>query len=378
MEKILCEKELRLELEDREWSFEYTDHDRLIARAIVVDDEGFFYFVRANRDDDFGKATLIETSGGGVEPGEAPDEAILRELKEELGAETEILCKLGVVSDYYNLIHRHNVNNYFLCRVLSFGEKHMTQDEIESFHLSTLKLRYEEAVDEYEKCRDSKLGRLIGNRELPVLKRARELLLKGKSMEIYDISQEVFGCEVYPGDPAPVREKLSDMSDGALYNLTAFSMCAHNGTHADAPYHFYNDGKTINQVSLESFVGFAYVAEHEGEITGCDAEMILKDAAAADPRAAERILVKGKAVLTKEGAEVFAEAGIRLFGNESQTVGPEDAPMEVHLIMLGAGIVLLEGIRLEKVPEGVYILSAAPLNLGGADGAPCRAVLLRL
>ncbi len=196
-------------------------------------------------------------------------------------------------------------------------------------------------------------------------------------MEIYDISQEVFGCEVYPGDPAPCREKLSDMGNGALYNLTALSMCAHNGTHVDAPYHFYNDGKTIDRISLESFVGWSYVAEHEGEITGSDAADILNAAAAADPRAAERILVRGKAVLTKEGAEVFVKAGIRLFGNESQTVGPEKAPMEVHLIMLGAEIILLEGIRLEKVPAGVYLLSAAPLNLGGADGAPCRAVLLR-
>ena len=67
--------------------------------------------MRANRDDDFGKATLIETAGGGVEAGEDLDTAIRRELKEELGADVEILCKIGVVSDYYNLINRHNVNN---------------------------------------------------------------------------------------------------------------------------------------------------------------------------------------------------------------------------------------------------------------------------
>ena len=86
--------------------------------------------------------------------------------------------------------------------------------------------------------------------------------------------------------------------------------------------------------------------------------------------------MKGKAVVTKGAAEVFAEARIMLFGNESQTVGPEDAPREVHLIMLGAEIVLLEGIRLAEVGEGVYLLHAAPLNLGGADGSPCRAVLM--
>lgn len=66
-----------------------------------------------------------------------------------------------------------------------------------------------------------------------------------------------------------------------------------------------------------------------------------------------------------------------LLGNESQTVGPEHAPAEVHLILLGVGVVLLEGIRLDGVAEGNYLLSAAPLNLGGCDGASCRAIMIR-
>ena len=92
--------------------------------------------------------------------------------------------------------------------------------------------------------------------------------------------------------------------------------------------------------------------------------------------AAGRILIKGAAVLTEEAADVFAAASLLLFGNESQTVGPENAPMKVHLKMLGAEIVLLEGIRLDTVREGVWLLNAAPLNLGGSDGAPCRAILM--
>lgn len=162
--------------QDTEWTFTYTDHDRPIARAIVFDLDGFFYFVRAERNDEFGPATLIETSGGGVEPAEDLIHAICRELKEELGADVDVLQKIGVVSDYYNLIHRHNINHYYLCRIRSFGDKHLTQDEVDCFHLSTLKLRFEDAVAEYERCSDSRLGRLVAQRELPVLRRAKEIL----------------------------------------------------------------------------------------------------------------------------------------------------------------------------------------------------------
>ena len=170
------ENEIYIKLKDEEWDFEYTDHDRQIVRAIVFDDSGNFYFVRVDRDDDFGRAVLIETAGGGVENGEDFHSAILRELKEELGVEVEVLCKIGVIDDYYNLIHRHNINNYYLCKITSFGDKNLTQDEIECFHLSTLKLKYEEAVAEYERCSSTKLGRLVANRELPILRHAKTLI----------------------------------------------------------------------------------------------------------------------------------------------------------------------------------------------------------
>lgn len=174
-------KEIKLSLLDEEWPYTYTDHDRHIVRAIVYDEEGYFYFVRADRDDDFGKAKVIETSGGGVEKGEDLYEAIKRELSEELGAKVEVVCKIGVVEDYYNLIHRHNINNFYLCRALSFGEKNLTEDEIDYFHLSTLRLTFDEALGEYEKNLDSRLGRIIRNRELPILLRAKEILEEMKN-----------------------------------------------------------------------------------------------------------------------------------------------------------------------------------------------------
>lgn len=169
---------LNIEIQDTEWEYTYTDHDRMIARAIVFDGEGKLYFVRTHRDDAFGKCSYIETSGGGVEPGEDLKEAIRRELNEELGVTVDIICKLGVVSDYYNLIHRHNINNYYLCRITSFGEKHLMPDEINDFHLSTVKFSYEEAVSEYEKAEKYKLGRLVSARELPILRYAKEIMDK--------------------------------------------------------------------------------------------------------------------------------------------------------------------------------------------------------
>lgn len=195
-------------------------------------------------------------------------------------------------------------------------------------------------------------------------------------MKIYDISQEVFSGQVYPGDPAPEKEMLSIMENGDLYNLTAFSMCAHNGTHIDAPFHFLKDGKTVDAIGLEAFVGMAYVAEHQGTVSGNDAAEIIKKAEKQNPEAAKRILIKGDAEVSLEAAKIFASAEILLLGNESQTVGPEDAPMEVHLMLLSANVILLEGIRLSEVSEGVYFLNAAPLNLSGADGSPCRALLI--
>ena len=193
---------------------------------------------------------------------------------------------------------------------------------------------------------------------------------------LYDISQPVFECDIFPGDPKPERKMICGIENGDLYNLTEFSMCAHNGTHVDAPLHFIRDGKGIGEICLNKFIGKAYVISHEGEVTAQDAAEILDAAAAGD--APKRILIKGRAVVSLEAAKVFAAAGVDLIGNESQTVGPEEAPMAVHLVLLDAEAVLLEGIRLEHVPDGAYLLNCAPLNLGIADGAPCRATLMEL
>ena len=193
-------------------------------------------------------------------------------------------------------------------------------------------------------------------------------------MKIIDISQEVLSCKVYEGDPTPKANKIIDMEDGGVYNLSALSLCAHNGTHVDAPLHFFQDGRSIDEMTLEHFVGECYVAEHSGDVLISDALEILEKARKSG--AEKRILIKGNATGTEEAARVFADAEILLLGNESQSVGPIDSPMAVHKILLSKDIVLLEGIVLDKAREGRYILNCAPLNIKGFEGSPCRAILI--
>ena len=190
-------------------------------------------------------------------------------------------------------------------------------------------------------------------------------------MKIFDISQELFTCSVFPGDMAPTKTQVLKLKNKDVCNLTNLMMCAHNGTHVDAPYHFYEDGKTIDQLDLHKVVGEAQVISFDGELREADVDKLLIDSP-------PRILFKGKTIITLEAAKALNRHGIHLVGVESQTVGPEDAPRDTHLELLGKEVVLLEGIRLMDVPEGTYLLFAAPINLGGCDGAPCRALLVKM
>lgn len=195
-------------------------------------------------------------------------------------------------------------------------------------------------------------------------------------MKLYDISQSVFSGKVFPGDPVPQKDSILSIERGDMCNLTALSMCAHNGTHIDAPRHFINDGRAVDELPLDVFVGKAYVARRHGDIDADAAREILAAAEAADAECAQRILLAGELTVTADAARAFADAQVLLIGNEAQTVGPADAPREVHMTLLGAGAVLLEGIHLDSIAEGAYFLSCAPLCLEGADGAPCRAFLI--
>lgn len=195
-------------------------------------------------------------------------------------------------------------------------------------------------------------------------------------MKIYDISQELITSRVYEGDPRPRAEKIRSIERGDEYNLTALSFCAHNGTHIDAPSHFLREGASVDSIPLYKTVGYASVVSADGEISSEEAMEILALARKHGSDAEKRILIKGSATLTESGAEYFTEQGIYLIATESQSVGPESAPMAVHKILLEKEVVLLEGVRLSGVEDGCYFLSSAPISIAGADGAPCRAILI--
>ena len=187
-------------------------------------------------------------------------------------------------------------------------------------------------------------------------------------MRIFDITQELFSGKVYPGDAAPTYQRVLNISEGAPCNLTELKLGAHNATHLDAPYHFYEDGKTIEQLELSHCIGPCTVASLEGKSTD-EIDFMLS-------QCRKRLLLKGNSLVTLDIAKLMNQHHILLVGVEGQSVGPEDAPREVHLELLGEEVVLLEGLVLAEVEEGDYFLSAAPLKLGGSDGAPCRAVLI--
>ena len=178
---------------------------------------------------------------------------------------------------------------------------------------------------------------------------------------IYDITQEVFTCDVYPGDMRPKFKRIRSFETGDISNASEFAMNAHNGTHIDAPFHRLPNGKGIDELSLEACIGECEVIDYQNK------DRIAKTNA-------KRILLSNCDHISEETARLLVEKGIVFLGAEGLSIGS----CEVHNILLGAEVVVLEGALLKNVPEGVYQLYAAPIKLGGCDGAPCRAVLITI
>jgi arylformamidase len=168
-------------------------------------------------------------------------------------------------------------------------------------------------------------------------------------VEIFDVSVPVrSGMPVYPGDPEVRLERVSESPA-----ISRLDFGVHTGTHVDAPLHFIPGGGGTEQLSLDVLVGPCEVVEGDGF--------------------AERVLIKGAARLEAPSAQAFVDRGVRLLGVDGMSVGDEEA----HEILLGAGVVVVEGLDLSGVEPGRYELYCLPLKLVGSDGSPARAILVR-
>ncbi len=177
------------------------------------------------------------------------------------------------------------------------------------------------------------------------------------------------GTPVYPGDPPVIMEPISAPDGGDRYGLSRLSLGTHAGTHVDPPAHFVPGGATVEALPLEVLIGPALVAE-------AAAGQPVEAATITALPVAERLLLRtGGAPLTEGAARALVARGVRLVGVDGLSVAPDERPGPVHHILLGAGVVVVEGLALAGVTPGAYTLICLPLRLEGGDGAPVRAVL---
>ena len=191
-------------------------------------------------------------------------------------------------------------------------------------------------------------------------------------MRVIDISREILSSEIYPGDPTPKLETIRSFELGDEYALSAIHMGLHNGTHIDAPSHFWADGVDIVGVSNETFLGPCTVIEvNEEMVTGAYVERYF-------PPNAKRVIIKsnGKAVLHESAATALAYMGYILVGTDNISIEDLEGDGRTHRALLGDNISILEGLNLKEVKQGEYFLVAPPLKIAGAEAAPCRAFLI--
>ena len=205
-------------------------------------------------------------------------------------------------------------------------------------------------------------------------------------MPFIDISLPIReGMIVYEGDPGISIGSAASMERGDPANVSSLKLGSHTGTHMDAPLHFIEGAKSIDTVPLEVLIGPALVLE-------VDADRLIEPQHLTDARIAkhERVLLKTRnsklwdrqsferqyVSLSLDGARSLIERGVKLIGIDYLSVegfGVQGHP--VHKTLLGAGIVIVEGLDFRKVTPGIYELYCLPLRIAGGDGAPCRAIL---
>ena len=193
------------------------------------------------------------------------------------------------------------------------------------------------------------------------------------SIEMIDISRDMLTCEIYPGDPEARLEKVRRIRSGDEYNLSRLVTGLHNGTHIDAPLHFFDDGDSVDALDLDAFVGPCTVVETPAVLlTGAEVEKLF-------PRVCDRVLIKGKGrtFLHPSAASEIAFRGCKLLGIDAPSIETTNSDGGAHRFLLGEGVALLEGLDLSEASEGEYFLAAQPVLIGGAEAAMCRAILIK-
>ena len=210
-------------------------------------------------------------------------------------------------------------------------------------------------------------------------------------MTIYDISLTISpSLPTWPGDPGLTLEQFESMDKGAHANVTSMSSSVHLGTHVDAPHHFLNDGRTVENLPLDVLTGPCYVVQLPDGIDAITAEVLARTEVTHDMK---RVLfgtsnshkwVKGEptfdedfVAITEDGAEWLVEHGIQLVGVDYLSVAPFGDSEGTHKVLLSAGVVIVEGLNLSNVVRGFYDLYCLPLKIAGSDGAPARAILIQ-
>lgn len=208
-------------------------------------------------------------------------------------------------------------------------------------------------------------------------------------MRTYDITLTITPeMTVWPGDPPVNMERISSIASGASSNVTQLTMSCHTGTHVDAPDHFLDNGKTVENLSIDLLVGRAYVL-HLPNVDTITASVLME---AEIPPRTRRLLFKTRnseywangskefhedfVALSVDAAELLVDRNVKLVGIDYLSIAPFKLGKPVHTILLDAGVVVIEGLDLSQVSQGRYTLHCLPLKLGGAEGAPTRAVLV--
>jgi arylformamidase len=206
-------------------------------------------------------------------------------------------------------------------------------------------------------------------------------------MRIYDITVPLSpALHVYPGDPEVTITPIAQLQWGDVANVSRLGLSSHTGTHLDAPRHFFAEGLTIDRLDLHLLMGPARVCAFPHATTHLTAD----DLRPLSLAGTQRLLLKtpnaalwektgfqtNYVALTESAAHLLVEMGVQLVGIDYLSIDAfERQDFPVHRTLLGAGVLILEGLDLRTVPPGDYELLALPLLLQDGDGAPVRAIL---